>query len=372
MYPLKRTLMAVAAVLVIMSGTSPAWALGTAANTSIINRASVTYSVSAVPQTLIESSPAGNTNPGATNGADTSFLVDDRVDLTVVLLDVANISVVPNQVGAVTSYRLTNTGNAIHDFRLVASNGGVAPFAPPADNFDMTGLLVFVEDGTTPGSYQAAEDTALFVDELAADGVVDIYILGTVPAVQVNNDVAVVTLQVVTADGGGAAVLGGDTAETVGADTAGVDVVFGDAGNDGTEEDYGGYQVATASLTITKTSAIISDPFNGAGPDRKRIPGAVIEYTVTIANAGPATATAITVSDDLTTEIGLGTISFDTGSMVVNAPNIAGSPKALTDAADADEGDFNATGANTVTVTGITLLTGENATVTYRVIITYP
>jgi hypothetical protein len=35
-------------------------------------------------------------------------------------------------------------------------------------------------------------------------------------------------------------------------------------------------------------------------------------------------------------------------------------------------GDWNATGANTVTVTGITLLTGEAATVTYRVIITYP
>ncbi len=371
MNPLKRKLMAVGLVLAVMAGASPAWALGTAANTSIDNRASVTYSVAAVPQTLIESSPVGNSAPGATFGADTSFLVDDRVDLTVVLQDVAHISVVPSQVGAVTTYRVTNTGNATHDYRLTATNAGVAPFAPPADNFDMTGFAVFVEDGTTAG-YQVAEDTATFIDEMAADGFVDVYILGTVPGVQVSNDVSAVTLTAITADAGVAgAPVGADTTETAGPDTAAVDVVFGDAGNDGTEGTAGGYQVSTASLTITKTSAIITDPFNGAGPNRKRIPGAIIEYTVTIANAGPATATAITISDDLSTEIGLGTIAFASG-MVVNAPNIAGSPKALTNAADADEGDFNVTGVNTVTVTGITLLTGENATVMYRVTITYP
>jgi uncharacterized repeat protein (TIGR01451 family) len=286
--------------------------------------------------------------------------------------------VVPNQVGAVTRYRVTNTGNATHDYRLTATNAGVAPFAPPADNFDMTGLAVFVEDGTTPG-YQVAEDTATFIDELAADGAADVYILGTVPGVQVNNDVSAVTLTAVTADGGGAAVLGADTTETAGADTAAVDVVFGDTGNDGTEGTPGGYQVSSASLTITKTSAIISDPFNGTGANRKRIPGAVIEYTVTIANAGPAAATGITVSDDLTTEIGAGTISFDTDGyavgfgMRVTAPNIAaGAPTNLSNVADADVGDWNVTGANTVTVSGIDLLATENATVVYRIIITYP
>ena len=114
-------------------------------------------------------------------------------------------------------------------------------------------------------------------------------------------------------------------------------------------------------------------------PDRKRIPGAIIEYTVQIDNAGPSTATAITVSDDLSTEIGLGTIVFDLDGyavgfgMQVTAPNIGGgAPTNLSNIADADVGDFGVTGADTVTVTGITLLTGESATVTYRVTITYP
>ena len=39
-----------------------------------------------------------------------------------------------------------------------AVNGGT-------DNFDVTGLQVFVEDGTTPG-YQPGEDTATFINAL--------------------------------------------------------------------------------------------------------------------------------------------------------------------------------------------------------------
>ena len=63
MEPLKIRLAAVLVTFAVLAGASPAWALGTAANTSIDNRASVTYTVSTVPQTLIESAPGGNSNP---------------------------------------------------------------------------------------------------------------------------------------------------------------------------------------------------------------------------------------------------------------------------------------------------------------------
>jgi uncharacterized repeat protein (TIGR01451 family) len=363
------------AALAVLSASPSAWALGTAAGTSIDNRATINYTVGGVGQTLIESSPLGNTVPGATLGADTSFLVDNRVDLTVTNQDGANIIVSPGQAAAVTQFLLTNTGNETQDYRLAPSDGGAPPYGG-ADNYNMVGLAAFVEDGTNVG-YQVAEDLATFVDALGANGTATVYVVGDVPAGQATTDLAVVTLNAITADSltGG---LDADTTETVGGDTAGIDVVFGDAGSDGTEGAQGAYEVQTASLTITKTSSVVSDPFN-LGVNPKAIPGATVEYSVTIANAGPATAANITISDDLTTEIVAGTISFDVDGyavgfgMNVTAPNInAGAALDLTNAADGDVGDWNLTGANTVTVSGIDLAAGESATVIYRVTITYP
>src|SRR6188768_691681 len=50
-------------------------------NTDIQNTASVNYSVSGVPQTVIQSSPTGNSTPGAgaSFGAPTTFKVDKRI-----------------------------------------------------------------------------------------------------------------------------------------------------------------------------------------------------------------------------------------------------------------------------------------------------
>jgi hypothetical protein len=155
------------------------------------------------------------------------------------------------------------------------------------------------------------------------------------------------------------------------ADGAGVT----DGANDGRHSDDDGYLVASAQLSITKSSTVISDPVNG-GVNPKAIPLAIVEYTITISNdpGAGASATSISVSDDLSTEIGAGTIAFEPDTfgagmgIEVTAPNIGGgAPTALTNAVDPDEGDFDGTGADTVTVTGIDLAPGESATVRYRV-----
>jgi hypothetical protein len=196
----------VALLAAAVLGTAPsAWALGTAAGTSIDNRATITYTVGATSQTPIESSPAGNSNPGATNGADTSFLVDNRVDLTITNQDGANVTVVPSQTGAVTEYLVTNTGNETQDYRLTASNGGAEPYAtPPLDSFDVnTPITVFVEDGVNAG-YQPAEDTATFIDELVANGTATVYVAADMPGALATNALSVVTLRATTADAGAA------------------------------------------------------------------------------------------------------------------------------------------------------------------------
>ena len=374
-YLATRTAAVLIAVTALVAPAQTVWALGTAAGTSIDNRATVDYTVSTVAQTAIPSSPTGNSSPGG--GVDTSFLVDDRIDLTLTNQDGANISVVPIQLGAVTEYLLTNTGNATHDFRLTPTNGGAVPYPPPAaDTFDVNlPISVFVESGAT-GGYQVVEDTATFVDELAANGTATVYIVADMPGALVNNDLAVVTLRATTATAGPPPGLGPDSTETVGADTPGaVDIVFGDAGTDGFEEAQGGYVVQTAALTITKTSQVISDPFNGT-TNPKAIPGATIEYTVRIDNAGPSTATSVTVTDDLTTEIVAGTVAFDVNAYAAGLGirldiNGAGFVN-LSNLNDGDQGEWDATSANTVIVDSITLTSGQYAEVQYRVIVTYP
>ena len=79
----------------------------TPADTSIQNRAVVNYSVGTQPQTLIESSPTGNTTPGAGAGADTEFLVDNRVDLTVTEVSSNATVTAPGAPNAVLAFTVT-------------------------------------------------------------------------------------------------------------------------------------------------------------------------------------------------------------------------------------------------------------------------
>jgi len=60
------------------------------------------------------------------------------------------------------------------------------------------------------------------------------------------------------------------------------------------------YRVLSAQLTITKSSTVIRDPFNLAA-NPKHIPGAYIQYVITISNAAGAgtSATLTTITDTL-------------------------------------------------------------------------
>ena len=60
-----------------------------------------------------------------------------------------------------------------------------------------------------------------------------------------------------------------------------------------------------ANLTITKSSTLISDPVNGT-TNPKMIPGAIVEYAITVTNAGtgPVDANTITIIDPIPTTLG--------------------------------------------------------------------
>lgn len=113
------------------------------------------------------------------------------------------------------------------------------------------------------------------------------------------------TLTATGREGGAAGTLGAALTQTTGANTAGMDTVFADgagatdAARDAAFSAKDDYTVLAAALTITKTSKIISDPFNGT-TNPKMIPGATVEYCITVANAaGGAPASNVAISDVL-------------------------------------------------------------------------
>jgi uncharacterized repeat protein (TIGR01451 family) len=356
-----------------------AQAAGTASGTSIDNRATVQYAVGSSTQPVIESSPAGNTTAGVGNGSDTSFVVDNKVDLTVAETSGSYTIVASGGTNEVLGFTVTNTGNTTQDFSLSAADNATDPFGG-TDNFDATPVAIFV-DGNGNGVYDAGVDTATYVDELAADASVAVFVLRNM-GVRANGDISAVTLTAQVAQGGSAGVQGANilTDDSGVADNpATVQIAFADAAGDtdaardGKHSDTDAYRVGAALITVTKTSVVVSDPIGGPNP--KAIPGAVVEYTVTVTNAAGASAAAsnVQVSDSLAAEITAGTIAFDANGygagqgLRVTAPNINGGvATALTNAADADQGAF---AANAATVGGITLQPNESATVTFRVVI---
>ena len=131
------------------------------------------------------------------------------------------------------------------------------------------------------------------------------FVVANVPITRVNGDVAGVTLTAQARESGAAGTQGIVVTQTVGANTAGVDTVFADtagfsdAVQDGQFSARGDYTVAAATLTVTKTSTIISDPINGT-TNPKFIPGAVVGYCIQVSNAaGSATANNVAITDPL-------------------------------------------------------------------------
>lgn len=363
---------------------SGAWAVGTPSGTNINNRATINYDVGGVGQTGVESSPTGNATAGVGNGADTTFVVDNRVDLTVV--SQGNTTVSTSQTDAALEFLLTNVGNTTQGYLLEVVNG--------TTNIPMGGVEIWIEDGTTAG-FQAAQDT-LYVGGsnagdldpntgTATDAQLTVYIVADAPASATNGDTDTYWLRATTTNLSTTTV----TTSTAGADDpTAVDNVLADADadagaidglNDGRHADSGDFVVAASALTVTKTHAVISDPVNGTA-NPKAIPGAVIEYTVNITNAAAAAiAQNVTVSDDLSALVtgapaqmafevngyaaGVGLrIRTDTGSGFGAWTN-------LSNAADADAGDWSVTGTNTVTVNCGNLDATYAAEVQYRLTI---
>lgn len=268
----------VSAAIAALLSANAAHAAGTPAATIISNTVFVDYQVGGVAQEQREAS--------------VTFQVDRKVSFVLTETGATPTSVIPGEANAVTVFQLTNQANATLDFALsaVQLNGGVAAHSG-LDNFDMDGSLSVFADSNGNGVYEPGTDTATFVDDLAADQTVTVFVIGSTPLTVFGGDLATVELSA-TAREGGATGLGGALSQST-SDTSGVDTVFADgsgtsdAVRDATFTARDDYRVADQDIDL-EVAIGLDNATPLIGFDQYTV-------TATVLNNGPANASGVTL-----------------------------------------------------------------------------
>lgn len=311
-----------------------AFAAGTAAGSTVTNTVSLDYAVSGTQQ--------------ASEEASVDFQVDHKVNFIVdkVGSEIVNTGTQPGSTVEYT-FRVINNGNGHVDFDLTlideALNTSLATVTGTPDDdvtFETVSLFwdedkdgtdnsgtenkTFIDaltfDDSTPGDnianvvvsvklYALSQANAAFYNDLdTSDGihtVAGLFSGLTLEAKAAANETAGVPDA--TADGSLGTVYIADDSGT--ADSAGVDLVFADLA-DGTADNFDSYtgaiQISTSQLSVVKTMKVLNDFITPDLANAKAIPGAQIEYTITVENIGNSptsvdtSGVSYTIADDLT------------------------------------------------------------------------
>jgi len=305
---------------------------GTAAGTPIVNQAKATYSVNGTPATV--------------DSNRTEFLVDRKVDFTVVA-QTATTQVNLGQREAVLTFTVTNHTNSRQDFLLDPDQQnlplGILPGIPGSDDFDVTNMRAFVDDGD--GVYDA-DDTRTWLDEMEPDETRTVFIVADIPATGTPT-LAHVSLHVIAAEGDAKGTQGtaliqtslgaanrDDQVDIVFADNDSDGLALGDLPRNGQARVYAAYELGnrTPGLSVLKSSRIVSDGVNTV--NMRALPGAVVEYCLLVSNANLLTpATNVVLTDKLP-----GKTTYVPGSIKVGGTCLLGGEAQDDDADDANDG----------------------------------
>ncbi len=305
--------------------------------TLVSNTAKVFYTVGGVDLT----GGAGLESSAAT------FNVGVKVIVSVTNNDGNEVTVTPS---TTTTYALKftvrNDGNAVHDYDLSAiaavNDGSVAsPYDGNNDTFDGTTIAIYPDAGTD-GIFVSGVDDAVaaittLTDVPADGGEVVVFIVYSptdlaednletavyhLQATSKWNDDSVITYGAVsdtitpTAAQAGGTCDGTVAVDVVAGDTATAGTLAADIANDGTHSDDGAYEVSSAAISIAKAVTTIWDPvYQNTNSPAAAIPGALVQYVLTIANAaGAESAVLTTITDAL-----IGTLAMDPDLKVAGA-----------------------------------------------------
>jgi uncharacterized repeat protein (TIGR01451 family) len=281
--------------------------------TAIDNTATLSYTV------------PGATAATTTDSNDVSFKVDRKV-IFALSNDHSGTDNETVDVGdeATTVYTLTNNSNAPIDYLLSL------PDATTTYSFTLPG-------DTTPtvitnASSEADRTISLTVGDNATGGTdeIDITVASTVPASIANGGTFDTSLSVTaierTATGttldpqlgtAGAPIVATDAATEWAAASIQTVAIAAWLNTDGDIErsDSQTFTVQTALISLTKEVRVIWDPITGDidvanDVNPRAIPGAIVEYTLTVVNRGPAAASDITLTDTVVEQLAVTATGF--------------------------------------------------------------
>lgn len=304
-------------------------AAGTPAGTAIQNTAQVSYDIGGAPVT--------------TPSNLTTLTVAEIINVNITALT-ASVSVTPGAADQALQFRVTNTGNGPEKFHLVPNSTIVG------DNFDpvlASNSIYFDTDGT-PG-LNTSTDT-LYVPgsndpNLAADASIVVLVVNNIPTGLANGAQgrSEITANSFTGTGAAGTVFAGQG-------VGGADAVLGTSG--GTANSIGIYVVGSITLTAVK-SQVITNQFGNAQP----VPGATITYQIVITPSGSGTANNVVFSDVIPANT-----TYKPNTLILNGT-------ALTDAADADAGQFISSPARASIALGTLTASSTTQTVSFAVTI---
>ena len=323
----------IAGVTALLSGTAlalmsamPAHAIGTLAGDLVSNTVTVNYKVNNVDQTA--------------ETATEEFVVDRMID--VLVESEGTLDTTPGTIST-TTFKVTNDGNATQGYALDVSlaetytpPGGTGTKAlklvsgAPANEGEYAIFYDFDGDGVFDagdGDFYYDSTGNINAGDLDPDQSYFISVALYTPTDATTTDTFDFTLQATTLDAGTAVGAAGTvTAESAAGslDATGptaIDTVFVDAAGtflddvveDGQHSATASSDVTDAVLNVTKEARVINldgtdcgtvdvDPTALSQEERDNlyaIPGACIEYKITVTNTGDADATIISIADDL-------------------------------------------------------------------------
>lgn len=302
----------------VLLASSQSQAVGVAAGTPIRNRASATFDVGGTPLTV--QSPIN------------VVTVDEIIDVTVTLQS-GTVTVSPGDSGRVLTFLVTNTGNGVESFALAVNS------VLPGNQFDPTFTSIYLDDGD--GLFDAGLDTLhiggsneppLDANDPAADSIV-IFVLNDIPGTASDTQSGSSRLTATSTTSG---VQPPGTVIPNGGDGGTIDAIVGTTGAQDLED--GDYVVTGVNVELLKASAVLPHAVFGTQP----VPGATIQYTITVRVTGSGTAQNLVVSDPIPADT-----LYETSSIVLTDGSGTNS---LSDIADGDVGDYGATLANGITV----------------------